>query len=334
MQEDKNHIDYFQLIPKYLSGNASDPEVKLLEEWVLSSPENKSSFKAFKQAWILSGIENNNQKIDVEEEWRTTADQLFSEGQVVSLPVKPKTRNVFFLRIAAAAAVLLLISFGLFQVLNKEAYVEIATQSEVEEDRLPDGTQISLNQYASIKYVVGKNNKYRRLELSGDAFFEVERDTARPFIIATREVEIEVLGTAFYVDARTNQALTQVIVESGSVSMTADRAQVILSANETGVYDKNTGGLIKKQNEDVNYLAWKTDSLVFNDTPLEVVVFALNRKFHSKISIGNPVLKVCEITATFRDKSLEAIIKIIEKTLNIETEIKGEEIIFIGQSCE
>ena len=334
MQEDKSHIDYFQLIPKYLSGNASNPEVKLLEEWVLSSPENKSNFNAFKQAWILSGLEKTDQSVDVEQEWRVTADQLFAEGQVVALPVKAKGRSVFFFRIAAAAAVLLLISFGLFQVLNKEAYIEIVAQNEVEEGQLPDGTQISLNQYASIKYALGEKEEYRRLELKGDAFFEVERDTVRPFVITTPEVEIEVLGTAFYVDARTDQAFTQVIVKSGSVSMTTARDQIILTANETGIYDKNTGDLIQQPNEDVNYMAWKTDSLVFDSTPLEAVVFALNRKFHAKVSIGNPVLNTCEITATYQDKSLEAIIKIIEKTLNIETEIKGEEIIFIGQSCE
>ena len=333
MQEDKNHIDYFQLIPRYLSGNANDSEVKLLEEWVLSSTENKTQFNAFKNAWILSGLEKNDQHIDVEQEWQATADHLFPKGKIVSLSPKTKARRTLLIRMTAAAAILLLVSIGLFQWLNKDNYLEVIALDDVSENQLPDGTQISLNQFASVKYRPGIDKKQRRLELSGDAFFEVERDTARPFVITTQNIKIEVLGTAFYVDARVNLTQIQVIVQSGSVAVTAGSKKITLSANEIGIYDKTTGGLIKKQNENVNYMAWKTGLLVFEGTDLESVVFDLNRKFHSNISIANPTIKACRLKATYENQSLEAIVKIIEKTLNIEAKIEGEKIVFLGQRC-
>ncbi|MBK8491062.1 MAG: FecR domain-containing protein [Saprospirales bacterium] len=334
MSESNTHIDYFALIPKYLSGNASDSEVKLLEDWVLADSANKAQFNAFKKAWILSAIKKDDQQIDVAQEWQSTSSQLFQEAKTVSLQPKANRGTAFFFRIAAAVTVLMVASIWLFQYLNRGESMELATQNTVEDNRLPDGSQIAMNQYSQLKYAPSTNKKYRRVELSGDAFFEVERDTARPFVITTQNVEIEVLGTAFYVDAREDQTQVQVIVQSGTVSVKAGSQQVILTANEIGIYDKAAGELTKKVNEDVNYMAWKTGFLVFENSTLAQVVFDLNRKFHSKISIARPELKTCEITANFDHQSLEATVKIIEKTLHIQAERNGEEIVFSGKGCE
>ena len=333
MAEDKYHSDIFDLIPKYLSGEASDSEVKRLEEWVLSSPENKAQFNQFKQAWILSGIEGNYQNIDVEKEWKATAGQLFPKDNVIPLQAKPQRRIGFYLRIAVAVALVVVASVWLFKSINTVDYQEFVAQTEITEDNLPDGTQIALNQYSSVKFSSKPKEKYRRVELKGDAFFKVERDTARPFIITTQDIEIEVLGTSFYVDSREEQAQIQVIVQSGSVAMTVGKDRIVLVRNEIGIYDKSSGELNKKQNDDVNYMAWKTNLLVFENTNLERVVFDLNRKFHAQISIANEELNSCKITATYDDKSLEAIVRIIEQTLKIKAEVDGDRIIFSGTSC-
>ncbi len=321
--------EYIELIPRYLSGNASDAEVQLLEEWVLSSPENKATFTAFKKAWILSGMKAGGVKVNTDQEWESLSGQLFTETKTVAL--RPRRNAV--LRIAAAVAVLLVAVFLLVQYLGGGEYMELATQNQVEENLLPDGSQISMNQFSSVVYAPRRDKQYRRVELSGDAFFEVERDTARPFVIQAHDLEIEVLGTAFYVDAREDQPEVQVIVQSGTVAVKAGTAKITLTAGEIGIYDKASGTLTEQENQDQNYMAWKTDVLVFEQTTLERVVFDLNRKFHARISIANPALKSCEITATYEGKSLDAIVKIIEKTLSIKAEMKGEEIVFSGKGC-
>ena len=334
MSEDKNHIDFFDLIPKYLSGEASDSEVKRLEEWVLSSSENKAQFNQFKKAWMLSGIEGNYQNIDVEKEWAATSEKLFGEAKVVSLQKKPERRIRIYLSIAVAVALVIVASVWIINSVNEISYQKVATETQVKVNELPDGTEIALNQFSSIKYPEKLDNKFRKVELKGDAFFKVERDETRPFIISTQDIEIEVLGTSFYVDSREGQAEIQVIVETGSVAMTSGSDKIILTKNEIGIYNKSTGQFVKKQNEDVNYLSWKTDVLVFDFTNLERVVFDLNRKFYAQISIANPVLNACEITATFENQSLEAIVSIIELTLEIKAEIDGDKIIFSGQGCD
>lgn len=334
MAEFDFHIDFFELIAKYLSGEASDAEVKHLENQVLASPEKKAQFNQFKKAWILSGIEGDYQNIDLEKEWQATSAQLFPKDNVIALPKKSNRRVAIFLRVAVAVAVLVVAAVWFFNLSNGVDYQELVSLEKIEEDELPDGSQIALNQFSVMKFSSKLDEAYRRVELKGDAFFEVERDTARPFVIATQDIEIEVLGTSFYVDSREEQSQIQVIVQSGSVAVTAGNDKIILTENEIGIYDKPTGQLTKRQNDDVNYLAWKTDVLFFEDTDLERVIFDLNRKFHAELSLENPDLKPCEITATYAHKSLEAIVRIIEKTLNLKADINGDKIVFSGQRCD
>jgi len=325
MKEDQN-TDYFQLIAKYLSGNASDQEVSLLEQWVLSSPENRAQFNAFKKAWILSAIKNNDLGIDAEKEWGNVSGVIFPEA-------KPARRIGLYVRAAAAAVVLLLAGVWIFQYLNRPKPLEFATENAIADNRLPDGSHVAMNQFSTVRFTPKADKKYRRVELAGDAFFEVERDTARPFVVAAHGIEIEVLGTAFYVDARPEQPQVQVIVQSGTVAVSAANEKIILTENETGIYDKAAGTLTEKPNEDMNYMAWKTDVLTFENSDLESAIFAINRKFHARISLADPELKTCQITATFEHKSLESIVKIIEKTLNVKAETKNGEIVFSGKGC-
>ena len=334
MAEKHPHIDPIALISRYLSGNATDEEVRQLEQWVLASAENKRQFKAIKESWVLAGMKKDTAKVDVEQEWKTLNQQLFTSGKVVSL--KPREKSNSFMRwsIAAAVAVLAAVSIWVFFSPGQNGLQELATLDQVDDYQLPDGTEISLNQYSSIKYHPEWQGKYRRVELQGDAFFEVTRDENHPFVISAGKVEVEVLGTAFYVDSRSSAAEIQVIVKSGTVAVSAGQERIVLQANETGIYEKATSQLLKKESRDNNYLAWKNKTLEFSESTLEEVIFALNRQFYAQISLENEALKTCTLTATYKDKSLEAIVKIIEKTLDIQSRKEGEKIIFFGKGCD
>ena len=332
MADDNKHIDYYNLSAKYFSGEASDAEVDQLEKWVLSSEENKSLFKNFKKAWIGSGIEGNYQSIDVDKEWKSVTVGLFSEAKVVAIETKPRRRLYRNLSIAAAVLVLLVASFWIYQWINEAGY-EVVAENKMEEDQLPDGTQVSLNQFSTVRFDDNSKENIRKVELEGDAFFDVERDTSKPFLITTEEVQIEVLGTSFYVDARPELTFIQVSVESGEVAVAAGGQTINLTANETGIYDKASKTLSEQPTEDDNYLAWKTDSLVFENATLDKVVFDLNRRFHAQVSLDNPALAKCELTATYEKQSLTAITTIIERSLGITATVDGNNVIFSGEGC-
>ncbi|HMQ46739.1 MAG TPA: FecR domain-containing protein [Saprospiraceae bacterium] len=333
MAEQEKHIDFDNLSVKYFSGEASEAEVRQLEEWVLSSKEFRDRFRQFKKAWILTGFESQSQPIDVEKEWTTTAAQLFTPTKLK--PLKSNTQRRLWPYLAVAASVLLLITalFWLIPALSASHYKEVVAQNQVEKNQLPDGTQVALNQYTILRFDGKTDKQVRQVALNGDAFFDVKRDTTHPFVITAKEVVVEVLGTSFYVDARPELPFVQVIVQSGTVSMSAAARSVILTAGETGIFDVSSGELSEKKNEDDNYLAWQTNVLVFDNTDLDKVIFDLNRNFHTQISLAHPALGKCKLTAVFERQSLAAILKIIETTLNLSAKTEGGRIVLSGKGC-
>lgn len=328
MADERKHIDYYELTVKYLSGETSESEMKALEAWVLSSSENKAAFNKLRQAWILSAVQQDSMNINVDEEWDSMESMVFTQGKVVEMPPKRQWRRY----VGIAAAVVVLITAALWMLFPRGGEV-ISTQNQVVVNTLSDGSQVSLNQYASVEVKAEFDKKERRLKLEGDAFFEVERDPEKPFIVDVNEVEVKVLGTSFYVDSRPELPNIEVIVESGTVEVSAQQQRIILNAGETGVYEKSTRVLTKQSNEDENFLAWKTDILLFDNENLDIVIHALNRKFHSKIELDVEDSSNCFIDATFEQNNLDSILKVIEKTHGITAVRQGDRIILTGDSC-
>ncbi len=328
MQKEENQKQFSDLISKYLSGNTNAEEVQQLEAWVMESSKNKAIFKDSKKAWILSGIKEEKQTVDIEENWVKTSAQIFKEPKVVQLNSSVNRRK--WLSIAAGIALLAVVSFLLFQNTRSSGATFVQTQLESNTFDLSDGSEITLNQSSSLKYELDKETNARKVKLDGDAFFDVARDEKRPFIIETQNVEIEVLGTSFYIDSRPDQSQIQVIVTSGKVEVRSGNAKTILVANEKAIFQKDSKELIKETNEDKNFLSFKSQTLLFENARLEEVVFALNRQFNANIVIENQELKDCELDSTFKNKSLNTILKIIESSLGVQFKQSGQQIKLTG----
>ena len=328
---DNGNIDtyYIELISSYLSGNASEAETVELEKWVLASDENRERFTTFKKAWILAGMKENLVEADVEDQWNHISQELFFGGKVVDM----KSQRSFGRRwapIAVAAGLAIFLAIWLLQgPLNKTTHIE-QTLAEVKDLNLPDGSHIILNQYASLSLEDVSFENQRSVKLEGDAFFDVQRDENKPFLIQTSNVEIEVLGTSFYVDARSDQEEVRVVVESGSVAVRSGREEVVLLANESAVFEKSGKQLVKQANDDPNFLFLKSKTLAFDQVSLEEVIATVNRYYHSNISLQVEEGSPCYLTGAFQDKSLDAVITIIEETLGIEANRSASQVILTG----
>ncbi|NRB52751.1 MAG: FecR domain-containing protein [Saprospiraceae bacterium] len=318
------------LISRYLSGNASDAEVQTLEEWVLAAEENRAEFVAAKKAWVLTGMQGEQTKIDVEGIWQKTQQLL--EGEAAVVPLKPKKPRRFWLGIAAGVLILLAVAVGLLWNLNDSGWEELIADQGTSTTELPDGTLIHLNQGSSMRYRIPANGE-REVQLFGGALFDVKRAEERPFVIEAGPVRVEVLGTSFYVDARENEPEVQVIVESGKVSVSGGGEEAELQEDDQIVFDKATGALSSLDEADDNYRSLVNNELIFNKTPIEEAVFALNRHFGTNIAIAITDTSDCEIDATYEDQSLDAILLILESTLGIAVDRQNNQILLSGEGC-
>lgn len=337
MNNEKKHIDFEDLIGKYLAKEASEEEISMLEEWIKSDAENKKAFREFKQAWVLSNVESIDKQINLDEEWDKVNGVLFEEEtfedglQTESVPFNYNK----FLKMAAIIVLLLTAGYFLFYLISNPSTEQLVVGNTVITSTLPDGTEVTLNHNSILKYPKIFASNIRSVQLQGDAYFEVTHDLSKPFVIQTKNIQVEVLGTSFYINAKVEQPMVEVIVKSGKVAIIGkQKEKLFLTAGEMGTFDKSNGQLTKMENSDQNFISWKTGKLVFENESLVNVIDKINQIYHSNITIDNPDIYHCMLTATFEEQPIEIILEVIQETFDLMIEHKDGKILITGNGCE
>lgn len=325
----------FELIARYLSGEISPKEEQQLNVWLESGEENRKLFGEYKTIWEKMDRVSSVATLNLDAEWKSLESRM--EESVPYIDIREgKSRSMVFYasRIAVAAVVVMALTFGTIYLSSNVGYQTMATTDFSEEIILPDGSTVTLNSYSSLKYPRKFKEDQRGVSLEGEGFFEVNGDPDRPFVIATAEVDIRVLGTSFNVNAYNTNEEVEVIVKTGQVAVTRQGdvpKTIILKPGNKAVYNKTEDALSLSKKIDRNYLAWKTKSFIFTDQTLSDVTAALNKVYGSEIIIPTDSLKKARITTTFNEQSLEAILNVLSATLDLEV-IKNNGQIMLTES--
>ena len=217
---------------------------------------------------------------------------------------------------------------------------------------LPDGSEVWLNSGSKLNYekINGGNN--REVYLTGEAYFKVKRNTARPFIIHTSTIDIKVLGTEFNVRAYPDDARVETSLIHGSVQVNLKHdpsQQFVLKPNEKLVLYKTTeqGALRSKAGkpalaapkvaiEPVSYLQgatvavetdWMRNLLSFNDETFEDVARKLERWYNVDIEFGNDRLKQERLIGSFENETLLQAMEALKFTTRFTYRIEGNKVL-------
>ncbi len=201
---------------------------------------------------------------------------------------------------------------------------------------LPDGSTVKMNASTKIEYPERFAADVRKVKLSGEAFFEVTRDTAHPFIIETENASVEVLGTSFNVSAYPEAGLVEVNVKTGKVKLTQHTTgntaskSAILPAGERGWLKVADGEIGHEIILSPNYSAWISKEMVFQRTPLAEAFAVLENTYHVKIRMENPEIGRIPYTANFANLKLDYIVEVIARTHKLKVVRNNGEIVFAG----
>lgn len=309
--------DINDILAAYFSGNISEEDKAYVTEW---KAENEEEFTLLSEAWKETVDYKSADLV-----FKTFDHQKALEKVNSAIDNDKETKIIklnFYKKVAAACAILLVGLAGFWFVKNNSGSNTLAnTNHTPKEINLPDGTTVFLAANSSIDYASDFESN-RSVSLKGEAFFEVARDEKHPFVITTDLGEIEVLGTAFNVDA--NDLETVVSVEHGKVAVRNDKKEVQLTAGESATATKET--VSEKTTADENYLSWKTGSFVFENTPLTETVALLNKFYEKQIVLSAEVTNTDNFNGTFDNKDLDVIISAIVLTCNLEAEYGDNEI--------
>lgn len=333
MQEQNQHIT---LILKHLSGETDKAEERQLFEWIEESKDNKKIFNEYKKVWQLSDASYNSEiaSINLNEEWQIFKNNVGFDDKVLH-PKRKENKGFSIYKIAAAIAAIILIGFASLYIFNPKKEVLLA-QNEVVETNLPDGTKISINKNSKITYSKSFNKKERNIELKGDAYFKVEKDKTKPFIIKAESFYVEVLGTEFYVNSSFKER--KVVVTEGTVAVyqRKDKSdKVIIKGGEEIVFDKKENKLRKIETFDKNCIAWKTKIFNFNNQSLEEIFKLLEAVYEVSFEFKNPRLKKCRQSVSFENQEIDGILNVLNATFeNINFKRNKNIVIVDGKSCK
>jgi len=188
--------------------------------------------------------------------------------------------------------------------------------------KLSDGTKVYLNSDTKLVYPIGFKKDKREVILVGEAFFDVAKDTSKPFIVHAGSFDVEVTGTKFNVKNYKDE-IASTTLASGSVFLRKDGKISHLLPGQQAKLIKD-----KLEIKDIileDAIAWRYNLFNFNNEKLSNVINEVARHYNLSAFYTNPYVKEIKFTAQFRrNSSIKEIIYILEKTREIKIELKGK----------
>jgi ferric-dicitrate binding protein FerR (iron transport regulator) len=238
-----------------------------------------------------------------------------------------------------AAAVALLVSVGYFfytSFIRSPEQVEVqllATTDQPQDFWLPDSTHVFLNKNSRLSFDRNWKVNQRNVSLEGEAFFEVVRDTKRPFRVKTGSAVTEVLGTSFNVKAYEVDEVVEVKVATGKVALKAGKQEIILVPGDKGTFEKTSAELKQAPNEDMGFMSWGTKRMVFDNSRMEIVAQTLKTFYNVEIEFAAPQIADCHFTGIYDQPDLDSLLSILSATTGLTVNKYSDTKIRLSGSC-
>lgn len=310
-----------ELLLRFYTGEATVAEKEAIEEWLLQSEENRTIADDIYYIYLAADTLSTLQTIDAK-----------ADLKVVKKKIRKKQARSWFnwmQRIAAALFIPLLI--GTCYLVTKSEpmeYIEIRTNpGMVTSFNLPDGSKVWLNSSSYLRYPMKFNGNLREIELEGEAYFKVEKDQSKKFIVHTgKEVDVEVLGTEFNLEAYPKDSCVKTILVSGEINLiykTKDKQEqnLLMKPNQRIIYNCQLANVESQSIFVACETAWKDGKVVLRNTSMEEVLHMLNKRFDADFILKNPALKYSHFTGTFDSQQLTKILEHLRISSNIRYKI-------------
>ena len=240
--------------------------------------------------------------------------------------------------IAASFLILLAAGFGIINYLDKNNYEVVeAAYLGAKDIKLSDGSVVTLNKDSELTYRSNSYMKNRKLQLKGEAFFDVEKMDGADFIVSSQNLDVKVLGTAFSINDFEGSNTATVVVEEGKVNVSFFSLSIDLVAGEKLMVDQASRSYKKMINTNLNELSWATKQLRFKDTPLQSVFEDLRSHYDVSIEYPEAQLASCLYTSplAFNDIPLIEVLSVIQLAFDMKmVQIDDYQYRLTGGSCQ
>ncbi len=341
----ENH-DIDQIILAFLQKEATANEIEILRKWLSEEAANQEIFNSVKLYWENSTLRISTNDTHKAYDKLMSNSNLKSTDKIVDINsaanrTRSKQKSIYipWFKIAATLFLFITIVGSAYFILNTNKISPdiIVTRSIIKQNPkgqklttyLPDGSKVILNSFSEIRYESPFIGNERKIELIGEAFFEVKKDSAKPFKVLSNGITTTALGTSFNVNSKIENHV-EVSLVTGKVRV-VDNAfnEVVLNPGNAAISTKNGVLEIKKFNY-LDKVGWKDGVLVFNENSLATIFRKLEDWYGVKFEVDKNNLGQYHYTGNYKNESLDEVLEGISFVHRFEYKISGDtvEIIF------
>jgi ferric-dicitrate binding protein FerR (iron transport regulator) len=189
---------------------------------------------------------------------------------------------------------------------------------------LADGTKVWLNSDSEIKYPVQFNEQKRKVWIAGEVYFDVAHNKEQPFVVDVKDVEIEVLGTEFNVEAYADQKYISTSLVEGSVQLKKNKESVIIKPDQQAIIGDDERQFAIKNVDAKSLALWKDGIFYFQEASLGTIMEKLERWYDVKVFFTNQSIKDKRFSVEVqRYEDIEKIFDILSRTEKVNFEVKS-----------
>ena len=356
------------LLGKYLSGECTDREREAVKAWIQEDPSRERLLADLRQIWFEANAsdEDAHAELDLETEWNRLKDRMDAADDAsdsvqrraqrpsaTDRPPQARSRRTAAsdrgdatgsaVRIGPAVAAVIAAILGILWIVGgpdalldgktaTDPYREVVTErGERARVQFADGTTAMLNVDSRLQLPSPFDAGRRVVHLTGEAFFEVETDSTRPFVLKTDDATVCVTGTSFNVRGYPDDEDVEVAVAEGGVVFRShpaagaeDRAELTLTTGDVARLRRTSAEVTKRESADLDsFTAWTRGRLLFENTPLRQVAGRLERWYNLDVEIRDAEIASLRLTADLKSQSVRNVLDVISATLDIEYRISN-----------
>ncbi len=309
-------MDIDKIILRALNRKASLEEYQILEEWKQESSHNLDYLDSIMQKANIEHL--NYSQFDKKQAWKDVNSKIST------------SINYRYLLIGSLVAIVLFV-LSYFIFFQEEQYPRsYASVDKIETIQLVDNSTVFLNKSSQLLQLSDFSNE-RKVQLSGEAFFEVEPDESKAFTIQLDTNDfIRVVGTSF--NLINSESDFDLIVYSGVVELNALNRSIILNRGDR--IKKLDGAYVKLKNNNLNAISWKTKELVFENVALDKVLITLKKHYGFDYSISDDLnLSDCRLRSKFNNESINDVLSELSKIFSLEYHFENNKLDITSLKC-
>lgn len=376
-----SHQRFWSLLSKKLANEATETELNELQSILVSNPNLNHQADLIAEMWEQGshGSDFSNEAAYMRHVMKHKDEFFTDESKEAAPPIiineesqeeKPSLlRSIFSKRLTIISFVsLIVLGTGSIYFLSGKKKVVATARQEISsvvtkngnrtKIMLPDGSQVWLNAGSNLDYNNSTFNKeIREVSLNGEAYFDVIKNEAKPFIIRTKKMDIKVVGTSFNVRSYNDEKTAEASLIKGAIEVTLkdrkdqtivlkpnekisiateEEKQLILKTGEKIAVKKNSAAvpqIVVKElkpnptNNIIPEIAWTQNRLYFEDASLEDIGPRLEKWFGKNVLIQDESLKKIRYTGNFENETIETVLSYLKLSRSFNFKIENDTVV-------